>query len=126
DIEDGLKILQENLSEIYFERILTELSSFIHQDGSCHFIQHLSIDEKLNLAQWFIKEKNRPLLVFDLLTNHVFNQSAIDREQCQNLLRHLRQCQNLSVKEKAMSYIVPWRDDDGLDNTSQSFDSDMS
>ncbi|CAF1145573.1 unnamed protein product [Rotaria sp. Silwood1] len=126
DIEDGLKILQENLSEIYFERILTELSSFIHQDGSCHFIQHLSIDEKLNLAQWFIKEKNRPLLVFDLLTNHVFNQSAIDREQCQNLLRHLRQCENLSVKEKAMSYIVPWRDDDGLDNTSQSFDSDMS
>ncbi|CAF4159623.1 unnamed protein product, partial [Rotaria sordida] len=132
DIEDILKILQENLSENYFERILTELSTCISKEDSCPFIQQLDVDEKLNLAQWFIKERTRPLLVFDLLINHVFNQAGVDREQCRNLLRHLRQCENLSVQEQAMSYIVPWEKDGGINDndrmsvSSESDDSNIS
>ncbi|CAF1192166.1 unnamed protein product [Rotaria sordida] len=132
DIEDVLKILQENLSENYFERILTELSTSISKEDSCPFIQQLDVDEKLNLAQWFIKERTRPLLVFDLLINHVFNQSGVDREQCRNLLRHLRQCENLYVQEQAMSYIVPWEkdgsinDNDRMSVSSESDDSNIS
>ena len=33
-----------------------------------------------------LKQKNRPLFVFDFLKNQVFNQADVDREQCQNLL----------------------------------------
>ncbi|CAF4130497.1 unnamed protein product, partial [Rotaria sp. Silwood2] len=119
DIDDGLRILQENLSENYFEKILTELSSIIDKEESCPFIQQLNVDEKLNLAQWFVKNRNQPLFVFDLLTNHVFNQSGVDREQCQHLLRHLRQSENLLVKEKAMSYTVPWVEDKDVSGDDQ-------
>ncbi|CAF4130372.1 unnamed protein product [Rotaria sordida] len=115
DIEDGLKMLQDNLPEVYFERILIELSSFLQKDDYCHFIKHLSVDEKFDLAQWFIMEKNRPLFVFDFLQAYVFNQASIDREKCQNLLRCLRQSKNLTVREKAINYNVPWKDDD-VDN----------
>ncbi|CAF4467932.1 unnamed protein product [Rotaria sp. Silwood2] len=59
DMEDALKILQDNLPEIYFERILIELSSFLQKDDYCHFIKHLSVDEKLDLAQWFIMKKRK-------------------------------------------------------------------
>ena len=134
DLENGLKILQENLSENYFERILTQLSSSLNNADSCPFIQILNLDEKLHLALWFIKQKNRELLVLDLILKHVFNQSGVNRELSQNLLRQLRQSENLLVKEQTMIYTVPWKDnqtilnDDDNDRMSleRSFDSDMS
>ncbi|CAF4251012.1 unnamed protein product, partial [Rotaria sp. Silwood2] len=131
DIEDGLKILEENLSKNYFERILTELSSFIKKTDSCPFIQFLNVDEKLNLVEWFIKEKNRSLLFLDLLINDIFKQSGVNREQCQNLLRYLRQSKNLFIKEQTMTYCISWEDaeinnDDQMSVSDQSSDSDIS
>jgi len=131
DLEDVLKILQENLSENYFERILTEFSTLINKKDSCPFIQLLNVDEKLHLAQWFINEKHRPLFVFDLLKNYVFNQQGVNREQCQNLLRQIRQSENLFLRQQAMEYTVPWNEDGSVDNDnddqmSVSENSDMS
>ncbi|CAF3309553.1 unnamed protein product [Rotaria socialis] len=111
DIEDGLKMLEENLPESYFERILIDLSIFINKTDSCPFIQQLNVDDKLNLAKWFMEEKNRPLFIFDLLKNHVFNQSGVDQQQCQNMIRNLRQSKNLFLQEQALTYIVPWKND---------------
>ena len=131
DLEDVFKILQENLSENYFERILTEFATLINKKDSCPFIQLLNVDEKLHLAQWFINEKHRPLFVFDLLKDHVFNQQGVDREQCQNLLRQIRQSENLFLRQQAMEYTVPWNEDGSVDNDnddqmSVSSSSDMS
>jgi len=132
DLEDILTNFQENLSEKYFERILIQVSSLINNEDSCPFIQQLNVDEKLHLAQWFMKEKNRPLLVFDLLKDHVFNQSGVDREQCQNLLRQMRENDNLFLRQQAMEYTVPWKEDGGIigdnadDQMSVSNHSDMS
>jgi hypothetical protein len=132
DLEDILTNFQENLSEKYFERILIQVSSLINNDDSCPFIQQLNVDEKLHLAQWFMKEKNRPLLVFDLLQIHVFKQSGVDREQCQNLLRQMRENDNLFLRQQAMEYTVPWKEDGGIigedadDQMSVSNHSDMS
>ena len=78
DLEQVLEVLQKDLPEDYFERILTQLSTLIREEDSCPFILQLNPDEKLELAQWFIKEKDRSLLVFDLLKNDVFNQPGID------------------------------------------------
>jgi hypothetical protein len=122
DLEDLLQILQENLSENYFQRIVTQLSILITNEDSCLFIQQLNVDEKLHLAQWFMKEKNRPSFVFDLLKNGVFNQSGVDRELCQDLLRQIRQSQDLYLRQKAMEYTVPWNEDgdvDGKDDDDQ-------
>jgi len=122
DLEDLLQILQENLSENYFQKIVTQLSILITNEDSCLFIQQLNVDEKLHLAQWFMKEKNRPSFVFDLLKNSVFNQSGVDRELCQDLLRQIRQSQDLYLRQKAMEYTVPWNEDgavDGNDNDDQ-------
>jgi len=131
DLEDVLKILQENLSENYFERILTEFSTLINKKDSCPFIQLLNVDEKLHLAQWFINEKHRPLFVFDLLKDRVFNQQGVDREQCQNLLKQIRQSENLFLRQQAMEYTVPWNENGSVDNDnddqmSVSANSDMS
>jgi hypothetical protein len=122
DLEDLLQILQENLSENYFQKIVTQLSILITNEDSCLFIQQLNVDEKLHLAQWFMKEKNRPSFVFDLLKNGVFNQSGVDRELCQDLLRQIRQSQDLYLRQKAMEYTVPWNEDgdvDGKDDDDQ-------
>ncbi len=132
ELEDILTNFQENLSEKYFERILIQVSSLINNEDSCPFIQQLNVDEKLHLAQWFMKEKNRPLLVFDLLRDHVFNQSGVDREQCQSLLRQMRENDNLFLRQQAMEYTVPWKEDGGIigedadDPMSVSNHSDMS
>jgi hypothetical protein len=131
DLEDVFKILEENLSENYFERILTEFATLINKKDSCPFIQLLNVDEKLHLAQWFINEKHRPLFVFDLLKDHVFNQQGVDREQCQNLLKQIRQSENLFLRQQAMEYTVPWNENGSVDNDnddqmSVSANSDMS
>lgn len=111
DIEDALKFLEENLSENYFERVLTNLATCIDETDSCPFLQQSNIDEKLSFAQWFLKEKNRPLFVFDLLKNHIFNQSGFNQEQCRNILQELRQSKDLFLKEQAMTYNVPWKEE---------------
>ncbi|CAF4944398.1 unnamed protein product, partial [Rotaria sp. Silwood1] len=67
------------------------------------------VNEKFDLARWFIKEKDQGLFVFDLLKNHVFNQSGVDREQCQNLLRQIRQSENLYLRQRALAYTVRWK-----------------
>jgi len=116
DLENVLKVLQESLTENYFEGILTQLSTLITKKDSCPFIQQLSVDEKLHLAQWFIKEKNWPLFVFDLLKNSVFNQSGVDRQICQDLIRQIRQSEDLYLRQQAMEYTVPWNEDGAVDN----------
>jgi hydroxymethylpyrimidine pyrophosphatase-like HAD family hydrolase len=73
------------------------------------FIQQLNVNEKLNLAQWFIKENDQGLFVFDVLKNHVLNQSQVDREQCQNLLQQMRQSENLFLRYQALGYTVRWK-----------------
>jgi hypothetical protein len=109
DLESMLILFQENLSENYFERILIQLATVLSNKYSYSFIQKLNINEKLDLAQWFIKEKDQGLFVFDLLKNHVFNRANIDREQCQNLLRQLRQSENLFLRQQALEYTVHWK-----------------
>jgi len=109
DLESMLILLQENLSENYFERILIQLATVLSNKYSYSFIQKLNINEKFDLAQWFIKEKDQGLFVFDLLKNHVFNRANIDREQCQNLLRQLRQSENLFLRQQALEYTVHWK-----------------
>ncbi|CAF3633173.1 unnamed protein product [Rotaria sp. Silwood1] len=109
DIESMLILLQETLSENYFENILIRLATVISNKYSCSFIQQLNVSEKLDLARWFIKEKDQGLFVFDLLKNHVFNQSGVDREQCQNLLRQIRQSENLYLRQRALAYTVRWK-----------------
>jgi hypothetical protein len=112
DLENILKIFQENLTENYFQRILTQFATLITNKDSCPFIQQLNLDQKLQLAQWFIKEKNRPLFVFDLLKNHVFNQSGVDRQICQDLIQQFRSNEDLFLRQQAMEYTVPWNEDD--------------
>ncbi|CAF4099371.1 unnamed protein product [Adineta steineri] len=114
DLEDILKNLEENLPKDYFERILTELSTFIVNNQSCCFIKELNGNEKLELAQWFIKEKKRILFVFNFLVKQVFYELNIDREECKNLLRHMRQSDNLFIRREAMNYTVPWIEDGSL------------
>ena len=109
DLQSMLFLLEENLTADYFERILTELGKSIAEKHSGTFIQNLNPQEKLQLAQWFIEEHDRGLFVFDLLKNHVFNQSKIDREQCQNLLRRMRQSENLVLRQSTMGYTVRWK-----------------
>jgi hypothetical protein len=112
DLENILKIFQENLTENYFQRILTQFATLITNKDSCPFIQQLNLDQKLQLAQWFIKEKNRPLFVFDLLKNNVFNQSGVDRQICQDLIQQFRSNEDLFLRQQAMEYTVPWNEDD--------------
>ncbi|CAF3902890.1 unnamed protein product [Rotaria sordida] len=109
DLEFMLILFQENLSKNYFENILIRLTTVISNKHSYSFIQQLNINEKFDLAQWFIKEKNLGFFIFDLLKNHVFNQSNIDREQCQNLLRQMRQSENLFLRQQALEYTVHWK-----------------
>ncbi|CAF4787876.1 unnamed protein product [Rotaria sp. Silwood1] len=109
DIESMLILLQETLSENYFENVLIRLATVISNKYSCSFIQQLNVNEKFDLARWFIKEKDQGLFVFDLLKNHVFNQSGVDREQCQNLLRQIRQSENLYLRQRALAYTVRWK-----------------
>jgi hypothetical protein len=130
DLEDVLKFFQENLPENYFQGILTQLSTLITNKDSCPFVQQLNLDEKLQLAQWFIKEKDRPLFVFDLLKNHVFNQSGVNLQICQDLIRQFRTNQDLFLRQQAMEYTVPWNEDGNVDNDNEemsvSGDSDIS
>ncbi|CAF4051216.1 unnamed protein product [Adineta steineri] len=116
DLEDILKNLEENLPKDYFERILTELSDFITNRHSCSFIDELNANEKLELAQWFIKEKKRILFVFKFLLNLVFHELNVDREECKILLRQMRQSDNLFIRREAMNYTVPWTEDGSLIN----------
>ncbi|CAF4376538.1 unnamed protein product, partial [Adineta steineri] len=116
DLEDILKSLEENLPKDYFERILTELSDFITNRYSYSFIDELNANEKLELAQWFIKEKKRILFVFKFLLNLVFHELNVDREECKNLLRQMRQSDNLFIRREAMNYTVPWTEDGSLIN----------
>ena len=108
DIENILTFFQNNLTPIDFQDLITELSKIISDLDSCPFIQKLNVKEKFDLAQWFIQTKNQPLLVFDLLTGHIFNQLDANREQCQNLLRQLRQNERLIVRTRAIEYVVIW------------------
>ncbi|UJR24725.1 hypothetical protein I4U23_006099 [Adineta vaga] len=127
ELEDVFKILQDNLPEKYFEQVLTHLANVINDKNSCDFIQHLDLDGKLQLARWFIEEKHRSLVMFTFLKDSVFNQKGVDREQCQKLLRQLRQSDNLYLRQEAMEYTVPWNenedneeDDDGMSYSNQS------
>ena len=124
DLEDVLKFLQENLPDNYFQRILVQLAAVLPGANSCPFIQQLDTDGKLELAQWFIQEKNRPLFVFDLLKNDVFDQSGVDRQVRQDLLRQLRSNEDLFLRQQAMEYVVPWNEDGDVDD--QNTDEEMS
>jgi hypothetical protein len=127
DLEQILQILQENLSENYFQRVLTQLSTILSNRESCSFLQPLNLDEKLHFAQWFIEEKDRSLFVFDFLKTQVFNQTGVNREQSQNLLRKIRQNQNFFLRQQALEYTVPWIEDGIVNNDDDdSSDSDMS
>ena len=113
DLEEILIIFQQNLPASYFEHILIKLASNLSaNDGSCPFVEQLSIDEKFQLALWFINEKNQPLFVFDLLKNHVFNKTSIDKEQCHVLLYQMRQSKNLLLRQQALEYIDESINDD--------------
>ncbi|CAF1053155.1 unnamed protein product [Adineta ricciae] len=123
ELEDLFKTLQENLPEKYFEFVLTQLASVIKDNNACAFIHQLDTNEKLQFARWFIKEKNRGLAMFELLKDTVFNQTDADRQQCQELLQQLRQCDNLYIRQQAMEYTVEWKeegDEDSGDNNESS------
>ncbi|UJR08041.1 hypothetical protein I4U23_012318 [Adineta vaga] len=107
DLEEMLILFQENLSEDYFERIVKVLGTVLSK--SCSLIQQLTVEDKLNLVQWFIEEKKRELFVFEFFKNHLLNQSNSNREQCQNLLRLLRQNGDLYLRQQAMEYTVRWK-----------------
>ncbi|CAF0913906.1 unnamed protein product [Adineta steineri] len=113
DLEDILINLEQNFSKNCFENTLIELSSVIMNWESCPFIKQLNANEKLELGQWFIKEKNRTLFVFDLV-KQVFHESNVDREECKSLLRQMRQSDNLCIRRQAMNYTVPWAEDGTL------------
>jgi hypothetical protein len=52
------------LPENYFQRNLIQFGTVITNKDSCPFIQQLNLDEKLQLAQWFIKEKKSTFICF--------------------------------------------------------------
>lgn len=110
DLEDILINFQQSLPTVYFEHTLLKLASNLSaDDGSCSFVQQLSINEKFELALWFINEKNQPLFVFELLRDHVFNKASVNRQQCQVLLHQMRQSKNLLLRQQALEYTVPWK-----------------
>ncbi|CAF2442483.1 unnamed protein product [Rotaria sp. Silwood2] len=120
NLEEILIIFQQYLSPVYFEHILLQLASYLgDNDGSCPFVQQLNIDEKFHLAQWFINEKGQPLFVFDLLKNQVFNKTSVDKQQCQVLLRQMRQSQNLFLRQQVLEYAVPWKQDGTINTDDQ-------
>ncbi|CAF3874554.1 unnamed protein product [Rotaria magnacalcarata] len=87
DLQSILILFQEHLSENYFESVLIQLATMNSNKKYGCFVYQLNVNEKLDLCQWFIKEKDRGLFVFDLLKNHVLiNKSDAHREQCQDLL----------------------------------------
>lgn len=109
ELEDILQILENQLPKDYFDRLIIRFSDIITSRNSTLFIQQLNVDEKFQFCHWFIKEKNRPLFVFDLLKKCVFNQSNIDQEKCQDLLKEIRQSDDLYLREQALEYVVPWK-----------------
>ncbi|CAF2145792.1 unnamed protein product [Rotaria magnacalcarata] len=108
DMEHQIKFLQENLPENFFEYLLMDLSHLLTYESTDYFISKMDIDEKLAFAEWFINEKNRPLFVYNFLTEYVFNHKDVNRQQCQQIIRSWRQSENLRLKQKAMNYCVPW------------------
>lgn len=122
ELEQAFDTLQQSLPERYFDHVLSQLSSTVGDQNACPFIRQLSVDEKLQMARWFVEEKKRASVVFDLLKNSVFNDAGADRGQCQNLLRQMRQSDDLFVRQQVMGYTVPWKDEaDNEDNN----DTDM-
>jgi hypothetical protein len=117
DLEELLTSFQQYLPAVYFEHILIKLASNLSaNDGFCPFVQQLSIDEKFQLALWFIHEKNQPLFVFELLKNDVFNKTSVDKQQCQVLLHQMRQSKNLLLRQQALEYKVPWKKDGSIND----------
>jgi hypothetical protein len=125
ELEDVFSTLQGNLPEKYFERVLSHLSGAINGGDACPFIQQLSVDDKLEVARWFVEEKKRGLVAFDLLKDSVFDEAGVDREKCQNLLRQMRQSEDLFLRQQAMEYTVPWKEDgDDSDDADAMVDAD--
>ena len=116
ELENALKFLEENLPEDFFRLLLIKLGELLSKKGSCSFIEQLSVHGKLELAQWFIKEKKRPLFVQYLLDDDLFHQFGDDRQVCQDLLRELRSSEDLFLRRNAMTYIVPWKEDGNADD----------
>jgi hypothetical protein len=117
ELEEVFSPLQANLPEKYFERVLTDLFPIFNPEYFCPFIGQLSVNDRLQLARWFIEEKKRTLVAFSLLKLCVFTQPGVDREQSRNLLQQMRQSDDLSLRQQTMADIVPWNeeraDDDG-------------
>ena len=109
DLESTLILLKANLPENYFENILIRLAALVCDDNFCPFIQRLNINEKFHLVEWFIKEKDQGIFVFNLLKMQILNQATIDRERCQYLLRQLRQSDNFFLRQQALEYTVRWK-----------------
>jgi len=112
DLDEILTVFQQYLPTVYFEHVIIKLASTLNaDDGSCPFIQQLSIEEKFEVALWFINERNQALFVFDLLKNEIFNKTSVDNQQCQFLLRQMRESKNLLLRQQALEYKVRWRKD---------------
>ena len=109
DLQSMLNLLEENLSKDDFESVVIRLGSILPNTRAHSFLQQLTPNEKLNLAQWFIEEKDQGLFVFELLKKQVFSQKDADREQCQRLLRRLRESENLFLRQQALEYTVQWK-----------------
>ncbi|CAF1529803.1 unnamed protein product [Adineta ricciae] len=107
DLNAAIALLEQNLPEDYFEQILQILSPVLSK--SCSFIQQLPVEDQFTLIQWFATEKNYGLFVFDLFKCYLSNQSHSNREDCQNLLRQMRQSDNLLLRQQAMKYTVTWK-----------------
>lgn len=126
DLYAVLADLETRLPGSYYERILSQLGSELAKNNRlCPFISELSTDGKLELAQWLINEKHQELFVFNLLTEKIFTDSSVNREQCQALIRQMRQSNNLYVREKALEYTVVWREDGGIDKEAGSESDEM-
>ena len=109
DLQSIFVLLRTNLPQDYFDNVLFDLSKYLSNESSCPFIQKLNINEKFDLARWFFHEKDYEILTFEFVKKQVFKQSGVDRDQCRDLLRQMRQSENLLVRQQTLQYVVPWK-----------------
>ena len=110
ELEEFLQYFESKLPKNVFQRILMLLADGICSSDHGSFIQQLGLNEKVHFVQWFTVEKCRPLFVFDLLTQTHCPQAKDHREACRDLLRQMRLSDDCILRERAMTYTVPWND----------------
>ena len=110
ELEEFLQYFESQLPKEFFQRILMLSAEEICSKENRSFVQQLQPSEQVQFVQWFAVEKRRPLFVFDLLTKTLCLQAKDHREACRDLLRQMRLSDDFILRERAMTYTVPWND----------------